>query len=87
MKQYELKIPISCGTLGRIIASILCGSWLVFIFIFSQTNNFTTPIHILTLFPFAFWGMIEVINKIINNYMDGKPILPFTIKCKCGDSS
>ena len=86
MKQYELSIPITCGTLGRIIASIICGIWIVFILSYHAENyNMATSIFI--LFPFIFWGIIELLNKIINNYIDGKPILPFTIKCKCGDSS
>jgi len=86
MKQYELRIPITCGTLGRIIASILCGIWAVFILSY-HAANYSMATFIFILFPFVFWGIIELLNKIIDNYADGKPILPFTIKCKCGGSS
>lgn len=85
MKQKEIKIPLKCKTILRLIGiSVVIGINLLFIITFQFNPKIENMIY-LNIFLIFFWGMFEFMNYVFNKIDNNEPILPFTFKCKCED--
>ena len=85
MKQYEIKIPLRCITVLRLLA---IGFILVVNTLMYSTRPeklFQEPFFVLNGMMFGIWGMMEFVNYMITCFDNEKPVFPFKFKCKCDD--
>lgn len=89
MNQREIRIPLRCSTVSRLIG---LGFVLLINFLILNSNkldlrvtdqfNFFIGINAVMLIV---WGVIEFSLHVQDCWYKDKPVLPFRFKCKCED--
>ncbi len=85
MNQKEIKIPLTCGVFGRLIALVMSGLWIGGLFFIASENNTLTIFSglMIIMFPTFLWGVFEFVSYATKKVVNDEPVFPFKFSCRC----